>query len=100
MDPQSPKAQVLPQICLLLPRGLETMSVGEWRCFAWRAEDLGEATMAFTIILELAQGRGTTGYELMGNRFRICRRKAFLAAVVCVELVALRGSELSVLGGM
>lgn len=56
--------------------------------------------MAFTIILELAQGRGTTGYELMGNRFRICRRKAFLAAVVCVELVALRGSELSVLGGM
>lgn len=74
------------------------MSVGEWRCFAWRTEDLGEATMAFTIILELAQGRGTTGYELLGNRFRI--RKAFLAAVVYVEQVALRGSELSVPGGM
>ena len=76
------------------------MSVGEWRCFAWRAEDLGEATMAFTIILELAQGRGTTGYELLGSGFRICRRKAFLAAVVCVDQVALRGSELSVPGGM
>lgn len=56
--------------------------------------------MAFTIILELAQGRGTTGYELLGSGFRICRRKAFLAAVVCVDQVALRGSELSVPGGM